>query len=108
MLTNLATAAAGAAAGASVVALPALAAASQPDPIYAAIEAHKAATAHIRKILDEQNAMEESLPEERLQSIINAIEEEIAPGDPPEWIPQPAGPLFFFYARGHARTRDPL
>jgi hypothetical protein len=55
------------------------------DPIYAAIEAHKAAVAHVKTVLDTHTILETELPRER-RSNVDAWEEVIVETDDPRWI----------------------
>ena len=97
------------AAGGAVLALatipPASAAAAPaglPDPIYAAIEAHRAATAGISAIHEAQTILETELPEELRRSSISAWGEEIAETDDPRWIDCERAVLSAFYAQDDA------
>jgi hypothetical protein len=87
----LAQAAAVAAGGAAVgMALPLPVSAGDsgrvPDPIYAAIEAHKAAFAKLKFVLDAHTALEVELPREKRRSNVDAWGEEIVETDDPRWI----------------------
>jgi hypothetical protein len=57
-----------------------------PDPIFAAIEAHKATCADIRSIHDTHALLERELPREKRQSHVDAWEESIIFDDDPRWI----------------------
>ena len=84
--------AAGVAAGGTVLAMatthpaPAIASQRVPDPILAAIEAHKAAFADLSAILDARAVLERDLPRERRRSSVDAWEEKIVKTDDPRWI----------------------
>jgi hypothetical protein len=85
----LSQAAAATAGGAAlVVALPlpgaAAGAGQAPDPVLAAIEAHKAASAKVASWVDRYGKLENELPEERRRS--NISNEEIVETDDPRWI----------------------
>ena len=67
-------------------ALPALAAAAEPDPIFAAIEKHKAAYSAFVDAAHHDGELEETLPWDRRQSSITAYETEIVDTDAPEWV----------------------
>jgi hypothetical protein len=77
-----------AALGASVaVAIPANAAdASTPDPIFEAIEAHRAARLAFENAFSRGCALEQELPREKTRSWITAWEEEIVETDDLRWI----------------------
>jgi len=57
-----------------------------PDPILAAIEAHKAAHAKLVSWVDRHCKLENELPEERRRSSITASDEEIVETDDRRWI----------------------
>jgi hypothetical protein len=85
--------AAGVAAGSSVLALavippaPAVAAPTGlPDPILAAIEAHKAADSHFADAMRRHCALDEELPAHLCKSSITAWETSIVETDDPRWI----------------------
>src|SRR6202022_3250168 len=84
-LIQAAGVAAGGAALGMALPLPAPAATPQrvPDPIYAAIEAHKAARAAVVPIIDAHQALEGELPKERRRSDVNVWEEKIVETDDP-------------------------
>jgi hypothetical protein len=67
----------------SAVAQPA---AAISDPIYAAIEAHKAARAAVNSALDAHTLLERELPCDKRLSNIDAWEEKIVETDDPRWI----------------------
>ena len=77
-----------AALGASAaVAIPANAAdASTPDPIFEAIDVHKAARLAFENAVSRGCALEQELPREKTRSWITAWEEEIVETDDPRWI----------------------
>ena len=81
----LAQAAGGAALG---MALPLPAGASErvPDPILAAIEAHKAARAAFEAAVRRHSALERELPAEKRQSSVTVWEEDIVTTDDARWI----------------------
>jgi len=56
------------------------------DPIFAAIDAHKAASADISAEVSEHSRLESLLPREKRKSSVNAFEETIVPTDDPRWI----------------------
>ncbi|MET4487660.1 hypothetical protein [Bradyrhizobium sp. LA7.1] len=56
------------------------------DPIFAAIEAHKAARAKWIGWVDRHCALESELPKAKRQSRVNAWDDEIAETDDPRWI----------------------
>jgi hypothetical protein len=56
------------------------------DPIFEAIEAHKAARVAAESILDVHTMLEKELPRERRRSDINVWEEKIVETDDPRWI----------------------
>jgi len=62
------------------------AAAHGTDPIFAAIEAHKATRAHVKTVLDAHTILETELPRERRCSNVDAWEETIVETDDPRWI----------------------
>ena len=76
------------AAGLAVIASGGIARAiAAPDPVYAVIEAHKAATKALNHLLDETAALEKTLPDDRRQSVITARETVVSSSDGrPEWI----------------------
>jgi hypothetical protein len=84
-------AAAGAALGAGLP-LPALPAATsqssaaEADPIFAAIEAHRAAIAAHDQAVGIENSLEESLPDEQRRSRMKVWEKTIVETDDPSWI----------------------
>ena len=81
----LSTAAALAASG--TVAIPANAAdASTPDPIFEAIEVHKAARLAFENAVSRSCALEQELPREKTRSWVTVWEEEIVETDDPRWI----------------------
>jgi hypothetical protein len=74
-------------AASAAVAIPANAAdASTPDPIFAAIEAHKAARLAFENAVSRGSALEEELPREKTRSWITVWEEGIVETDDPRWI----------------------
>src|SRR3954451_3752977 len=84
-LRFLSTAAALAASAA--VAIPANAAdASTPDPIFAAIEVHKAARLAFENAVSRGSALDEELPREKTRSWITVWEQTIVETDDPRWI----------------------
>jgi hypothetical protein len=76
----------GIAAGSTALALanPVLAAAN--DPIFAAIEAHKAARLAFENAVSRGSALEQELPREKTRSWIAVWEEAIVETDDPRWI----------------------
>jgi hypothetical protein len=84
--------AAGVAAGSAVLATgatipaPAEALPRVPDPILAAIEAHRAVTVELHSVLAVQSGLERTLPRDKRQSSIDAWEEKIIATDDPRWI----------------------
>jgi hypothetical protein len=78
---------AGALAASAAVAIPANAAnASMPDPIFEAIEAHRAARLVFENAVSRGSALEQELPREKTRSWIMVWEEEIVETDDPRWI----------------------
>ncbi|MCK1618929.1 twin-arginine translocation signal domain-containing protein [Bradyrhizobium sp. 159] len=57
-----------------------------PDPIFAAIEAHKAAYAAYGAAIDHNGAVADSLPVDKRRSNANRWDEEIYETDDPRWI----------------------
>src|SRR4030088_473833 len=90
MSTNLnrrALVAGAAAALPAIAVLPTAAAvAPEPDPIFAAIAAHRQAYTAIGADLRRHSALEEELPQEKRQTFIHAHEEKIIETDDPRWI----------------------
>ena len=76
----------GIAAGSTALALanPVLAAAN--DPVFAAIEVHKAARLAFENAVSRGSALEQELPREKTRSWITVWEEEIVETDDPRWI----------------------
>jgi hypothetical protein len=60
--------------------------ASTPDPIFEAIEAHKAARLAFENAFSRGSALEQELPREKTRSWIMVREEEIVETDDPRWI----------------------
>jgi hypothetical protein len=60
--------------------------AATADPIFAAIENHRAVYRNLEALVSEQSRLEVSLPRERRQSSFNAWEEKIVETDDPRWI----------------------
>lgn len=56
------------------------------DPIFAAIEAHKAARATWISWVDRHMALEAELPKDKRRSTVNVWENEIVSSDDPRWI----------------------
>ena len=83
--TFLSTTAAALAASATA-AIPAYAGALGADPIFAAIEVHKAAMAALIKVIDDSCPLETSLPLKQRQSFIGYGEATIVETDDPRWI----------------------
>jgi hypothetical protein len=54
--------------------------------IFAAIEAHKAATARLGPVIDRQAVLEREIPHRKRQSIIDAYGETVVTTDDPRWI----------------------
>jgi hypothetical protein len=74
-------------AASAAVAIPANAAdASTPDPIFEAIEVHKAARLAFENAVSRGSALEQELPGEKTRSWITVWEEEIVETDDPRWI----------------------
>jgi hypothetical protein len=57
-----------------------------PDPIFAAIEVHKAACAAMNARVSEHSRLECSLPRDKRKSSVDAFEEKIVATDDPRWI----------------------
>lgn len=77
----------GAGAALTVVALTGSAAvAFQPDPVFAAIDAHRAAASATRAALDFHSDMDELLPIDKCHSSVTAWEQKIVDTDDPRWI----------------------
>jgi hypothetical protein len=87
-LTQAAAVAAGGAAIGVALPLPGSAGESVrvPDPIYAAIEAHKAARAAVYSIIDAHQALERELPCDKRRSSVSVWGEEIVETDDSRWI----------------------
>jgi hypothetical protein len=73
-------------AAAAVASVPAVGRAAEPDPILAAIEAHKSAVALLRAANDLHSKLDRELPIEKCHSRITAWEEIIVATDDPRWI----------------------
>jgi hypothetical protein len=58
----------------------------EADPIFSAIEAHKAATIELRSALDVHTALEGEIHYLKRQSIIDAYGETVVASDDPRWI----------------------
>jgi hypothetical protein len=56
------------------------------DPIYTAIQSHKAAVIALSLLVDLHSKLDRELPIEKCRSKINSWEEEIFPTDDPRWI----------------------
>jgi hypothetical protein len=56
------------------------------DPIFAAIGAHRAATAGVLAITEAHSALETELPTDKRRSIVTVCGEEIVATDDPRWI----------------------
>jgi hypothetical protein len=65
---------------------PVMAYQGEPEPIFAAIEAHKAITAMALTTLKTHSALERELPRDRRQSSVDALGETIVATDDPRWI----------------------
>jgi hypothetical protein len=59
---------------------------AEADPIFAAIEAHRAAIAAHDQAVGIENSLEESLPDEQRQSRMKVWEKTIVETDDPSWI----------------------
>jgi hypothetical protein len=59
---------------------------AEADPIFAAIEAHRAAIAAHEQAVGIENSLEESLPDEQRQSRMKVWEKTIVGTDDPSWI----------------------
>lgn len=70
---------------AGIAALPVLAA-DEPDPIFASIEAHRAAVLAFDAAVEVEFDLEEQLPEEACRSSVTAWEHVIVETDDPRWI----------------------
>jgi hypothetical protein len=57
-----------------------------PDPILAAIEAHRAITVELHSVLAAHSGLERTLPRDKRQSRVDAWEEKIIATDDPRWI----------------------
>jgi hypothetical protein len=95
--------------GAAAVATAAIAAsASLPavaaglDPIFAAIEAHKAANVALRSQISVHSELECSLPREKRKSNVDAFGEKIVPTDDPRWIASERAVMRSFEAEADA------
>jgi hypothetical protein len=74
-------------AASAAVAIPANAAdASTPDPIFEAIEVHKAARLAFENAVSRGSALDEELPGEKTRSWITVWEQTIVETDDPRWI----------------------
>ena len=71
---------------APTISAPAIASQRVPDPILAAIEAHRAVTVEMYSVLAVQSGLERTLPRDKRQSRIDACEEKITATDDPRWI----------------------
>ena len=58
----------------------------QVDPIFEAIDAHKAARAALEQVLNRSSALDRNLPANKCQSHITAWQEVIVASDDPRWI----------------------
>lgn len=87
-LAQAAAAVAGGAAIGATLPLPGSAGASErvPDPIYAAIEAHKAARAAFEGAVRQHSVFERELSKDKRRSTIDVWEETIVETDDPRWI----------------------
>jgi hypothetical protein len=85
-LLKAATVAAGSAALTVAAGSSVLAYQNGPDPILATIEAHRAATAALRSVLDVHTMLERKLPRDKRESSVDAWEEKIVASDDPRWI----------------------
>ena len=56
------------------------------DPIFAAIDAHRAAVARYRAAIRDKRRLKETLPGNRTRSVVTVWEDTIANTDAPEWI----------------------
>jgi hypothetical protein len=56
------------------------------DPIFAAIDAHKAACANLSTQVSEHSRLESSLPREKRKSNVDVFEEKLVLTDDPRWI----------------------
>jgi hypothetical protein len=56
------------------------------DPIFAAIETHKAAVVAVESQVSVHSELERSLPREKRESSVDAFEEKIVATDDPRWI----------------------
>lgn len=70
----------------AAVAPTALAAMNQQDPIFAAIGAHRAATAGVYATIEAHTSLEMELPREKKKSIVSVCGEEIVATDDPRWV----------------------
>ena len=68
------------------LAVPAALAASPADPIFAAIESHRAARREVSNALRERWRLEDALPKDRRRSFVDMYRELIHPDDDPRWI----------------------
>jgi hypothetical protein len=75
-----------AAAALPVLTVPALASA-EPDPIFAAIEVHRQAQAEFQSRVRCEFALEDELPMNKRESVIDAYHEKIVETDDPRWVP---------------------
>jgi hypothetical protein len=71
---------------AASIARPAAAVALGPDPIFAAIEAHKAASVAVHASVSVHAKLESELPRDKRRSSVDAVEEKIVASDDPRWI----------------------
>jgi hypothetical protein len=60
--------------------------AATADPIFAAIENHKAVYRNLHEIVSEHSRLERTLPREKRETSFNAWEEKIVETDDPRWI----------------------
>ena len=76
----------GIAAGSTALALANPVSAAASDPVFAAIEVHKAARLAFENAVSRGSALEQELPREKTRSWITVWEEEIVETDDPRWI----------------------
>lgn len=74
----------------------------QPDPVFAAIEAHKAAVAATSAAVGLHSALDEKLPIEKCRSSVTAWGEEIVATDDPRWIDAERGVMRCHHAESDA------
>jgi hypothetical protein len=73
----------------------------EPDPIFAAIEAHKTALARLDAAHETYNGLELGLPGDKRRTVMCFLDDEVNEGDDPRWIENQREVL-----RGHDACED--